>query len=287
MLDFLHKAHHKKQGGIWKYADFYAENIKEENRLVLEDGSTELSENKNLNKYLNIEHLYFKREDENETGSLKGRSLAYQVSLNKQRGAGAMVISTSGNAGIAAAAYAKKAGIKIFIFISPKTEKRKIADMQKYGPVIVKSRRAIRFANYASAKFTLPNLRPSVDDDSIEGFKSIALEIADEVADIDAIFTFVTSGSSFIGIYRGFEKYRQLGKIDKIPGMYAVQSGEITSIAEEFEENGCLIAKETYLDEEEIKAGQLGSRNTKRKKEILDIIQKKRRKGDLRNRCRN
>jgi len=52
------------------------------------------------------------------------------------------VISTSGNAGIAAAAYCQKAGIKLYIFISPETEKEKIAEMQKYGPIIIMSKKS-------------------------------------------------------------------------------------------------------------------------------------------------
>lgn len=274
MLEFLDKI--KREKSIWKYADFYAEKIAEDNQLMLHDGDSPLQENEEMNKLLGLEHLYLKREDKNETGSLKGRSLAYQISLNKQRGAKAVTISTSGNAGIAAAAYAKEAGMRIFIFISPDTEKAKIAAMQKYDPFIIKSSRAMRFANYASAKYKIPNLRPSVDDDSIEGFKSIAFEIADEAGNVDAVFTFVTSGSSFIGMYRGFERYLRDGKIAKMPKMYAVQSGNIFSIAEEFEENAGLIAAQKAPTEgvKGLKAGQLGVKNTKRKAEILDIIEK-------------
>lgn len=334
MLDFLRKIY-KKQGSIWKYADFYAEKIDEGNRLMLGDGGTELLEDKDITKIFNtkcntprlsrppllreesthpifiasdknhsplegndaihnacpVEHLYFKREDQNECGSIKGRSLCYQVSLNKQRGEKALVISTSGNAGIAAAAYARRAGMKLFVFLSPDTEKGKIVDMQKYDPVIIRSRRAMRLANYAAVKYELPNLRPSIDDDSIEGFKSIAFEIADEAGDVDAVFTFVTSGSSFVGMYRGFEAYVKLEKIKKIPRMYAVQSGEIHSIAEKFEGNSCLIKKENYgkdilmqdtdlpADKKELRAGKFGVRNTRRKKEILDIIEKTEGKG--------
>ncbi|MDD3190528.1 MAG: pyridoxal-phosphate dependent enzyme [Candidatus Pacebacteria bacterium] len=274
MLDFLFK-NPKKQGGIWKYADFYAEKIGEKDRLILGDGNTPLEENRSINNILGIEHLYFKREDKNECGSLKGRSLAYQISLAKERGFKNITISTSGNAGIATAAYARKANMRAFIFISPDTDEAKVADIQKYNPITIKSKRAIRLANYVAAKYTMPNLRPSLDDDSIEGFKSIAFEITDEVGDVDAVFTFVTSGSSFIGMYRGFEKYFAMEKNRKIPKMYAVQSGEIFSIAEEFDENRDNINSINNPNEdEESRAGRLGVKNTARKKEVLDIIKK-------------
>lgn len=265
MFGFLRKKVVKKQG-IWEYADFYAENIPSDSRLILKDGETGLVEKMDINHDLGIEHLFFKREDENESGSLKGRSLAYQVSLAKKRGEKNLVISTSGNAGIALSAYAKEAGIKAFVFISPETESGKIADMQKYNPVIIKSSRPIRLANYAAAKYKIKNLRPSVDEDSIEGFQSIAFEVSDEVGEVDAMFTFVTSGSSFVGIYRGFEKYFQLGKIKNIPHMYAVQSGEIVSA---FTEGNIPSEKD-----QDSSAGRLGIKKTRRQTEILDIISK-------------
>lgn len=261
----------KRRESIWKYADFYVPKIAKSNRLALRDGGTTLLEDRKLSSEAGLEHLYMKREDENSTGSLKGRSLAYQMSLQKQRGAKAIVLSTSGNAGVAAAAYAREAGIKAFIFISPSTEGAKIADMQQYAPVIIRSQRAMRLANYAAAKYKLSNLRPSVDDTSIEGFKSIAFELAQAKGEIDAVFTFVTSGSSFVGIYRGFEAYRQADKLQKLPRLYAVQSGEIYSIAEEFEENGCMIASENITPDGP-SAGRLGVKHTQRKSELLEII---------------
>ncbi len=271
MLEFLEKM--KKEKSIWRYANFYAQEVLETNQLVLGDGDTPLEENEEANRLLKFKHLYFKREDKNETGSLKGRSLAYQLSLAKQKGATAAVISTSGNAGIAAAAYAKEAGMKMFIFISPDTENAKIADMQKYDPVIIKSDRAIRFGSYVAAHYKIPNLRPSRDEDSIEGFKSVAFEIAEEAAEVDAVFTFVTSGSSFVGMYRGFQRYFEEGKIKKLPRMYAVQTGEIFSIAEEFAENEAMIGmRPQSTGEGEPVAGQLGVKHTPRKEEILEII---------------
>jgi threonine synthase len=275
MLEFLEKM--KKEKSIWRYANFYAQEVLETNQLVLDDGDTPLEENEEANRLLKFKHLYFKREDENETGSLKGRSLAYQMSLAKQRGATSAVISTSGNAGIAAAAYAKEAGMKMFIFISPDTENAKIADMQKYDPIIIKSDRAIRFANYVAARYKIPNLRPSRDEDSIEGFKSVAFEIAEQTegAGVDAVFTFVTSGSSFIGMHRGFQRYFEEGRLKKLPRMYAVQTGEIFSIAEEFVENDAMIGmRPQAAGEGKPAAGQLGVKHTPRKDEILDIIKK-------------
>ena len=269
----------KNEKGVWRYAEFYDEFIKQGNRLELNNKSVGELEVENINKSLkNINHLYFKREDENETGSLKNRSLAYQVSLAKQNNKKELVISTSGNAGIAAAAYCRKAGIKLYIFISPETEKAKIAEMQKYNPIIIKSKRAIRLANYLAAKYKIENLRPSASDSSIEGFKSITFEIFENPGEVDAIFTFVTSGSSFVGIGRAYQYLLENKEIEKIPRLYAVQSGDVFSVASEFD-SSCLSSKHTHrnppnppFQRGNSQAGNLGIKNTRRKKEILGFI---------------
>ena len=272
--DFQNKIQ-KNEKGVWRYAEFYDEFIKLENRLSLNNGKTREIEIKDINKLLNIKHLYFKREDENEAGSLKDRSLAYQISLAKQNNKKELVISTSGNAGIAAAAYCQEAKIKLYIFISPETEKAKIAEMRKYNPIIIKSKRAIRLANYLSAKYKIENLRPSANDFSIEGFKSIAFEIFENLGEVDAIFTFVTSGSSFVGIGRAYQYLLKNKEIEKMPRLYAVQSGDIFSVAEEFD-NSCLSSKHTPSLSQEgnnfFQAGKFGIKNTRRKKEVLGFI---------------
>ncbi|MEA1936756.1 MAG: pyridoxal-phosphate dependent enzyme [Patescibacteria group bacterium] len=240
----------RNEKGVWRYAEFYDELIKPENRLKLNNEGTRELEIEDENKSLkNINHLYFKREDENKTGSLKDRSLAYQVSLAKQNNKKDLVISTSGNAGISAAAYCRKAKIKLYIFISPETEKAKIAEMQKYQPIIIKSKRAIRLANYLSAKYKIENLRPSANDSSLEGFKAIAFEIFENLGEVNAIFTFVTSGSSFVGIGRAYQYLLENKEIEKMPRLYAVRGEEEFSVA-----------------------GKLGIKNTRRRKEILEII---------------
>lgn len=259
----------KTEKGIWRYANFYDEFIKPENRLSLDNGSMGEIEIESMNKLLNINHLYFKREDKNITGSIKERSLAYQVSLAKQNGKKELVISTSGNAGIAAATYCQKAGIKLYIFISPETEKAKIAEMQKYNPIIIESKRAIRLANYLSAKYKIENLRPSVSDSSIEGFKSIAFEVFENLGEVDAIFTFVTSGSSFVGIGRAYRYLYENKEINKLPKLFAVQGGNIFSVTEEFKNK---LDNEGDTSTRRLQAGRFGAKNTRRKKEIINLI---------------
>ena len=88
MPNFQNKIEKNKKG-VQRYTGFYDKFIKSENRLSLNgknnnknNGGTKEIEIGEINKLLKIGHLYFKREDENETGSLKDRSLVYRISLN-------------------------------------------------------------------------------------------------------------------------------------------------------------------------------------------------------------
>lgn len=221
----------EKVAGIWRFSNLYAEKVPPAFRLNLGDGQTPLIENTRLAREVGLEQLYFKREDENASGSLKGRSLAYQISLLSSRGQKACVLSTSGNAGIAAARYGAAAGIRVIVLLSPRTERAKLAEMSVFRPLIIVSKRAPRLANYIAAKYKLDNLRPTLDDASLEGFKSIAWEMDEAGAKFDAVFTFVTSGSSFLGMYEAFQADLSRGKLTKLPRMFAVQAGSVNSLA--------------------------------------------------------
>lgn len=272
----------KDKYNLWRYARLYNPYIELSYQLTLEEGWTKELEIRPLTKALGLNHLWFKREDLNPTGSHKARSLAYQVSKYHQEGKNLLVISSSGNAAISAAAYCRLAGIKLVVFISPLTPRPKIDQLGLLGAMVVSTPKPINMARYAARHFDLVNLRPSVDDASIEGFKSIAFEIYEKGLDPEAIFVFPTSGSSLIGIGRGFidlkEKY---GQIAKLPQIHAVQSGKITSVVKDFSPDNRAQSTEhrPVKEEEETLAGYLGVKNTPRKEEIVKMIRLTKGKG--------
>ncbi|MDI6792782.1 MAG: pyridoxal-phosphate dependent enzyme [bacterium] len=277
MQDFMIE---KDKYNLWRYAHLYAPYIKPSYQLTLEEGWTKELEIRPLTESLGLEHLWFKREDLNPTGSHKARSLAYQVSKYHQEGKNLLVISSSGNAAISAAAYCRLAGIKLVVFISPLTPKFKIEQLNLFEPVVISTPKPINMARYAARHFNLVNLRPSVDDASIEGFKSIGFEIHEKGLEPEAIFVFPTSGSSLLGIGRAFlELKEKYGRSGQIPQIHAVQSGKITSVVKDFVEDSlntatCSAKSRGCPDseEEESLAGYLGVKNTPRKEEILKMI---------------
>ena len=187
----------------WRYAALYEPAVDEPHRLSLGEGSTPLVRVPGLERALRVARVWVKREDLAPGGSHKARSLAYRVSLALQRGEPALAISSSGNAAVAASMYAAAAGLRLFAFVSPETNLAKLRWLERPGTTVIASPRPRNLARYAGRLFGIPNLTPSLDPLSIEGFTSIAAELVEALdTEVDHVFTFATSGSSLVGMGR-------------------------------------------------------------------------------------
>lgn len=168
---------------------------------------------------------WLKREDENVVGSHKFRSLSYQLATVYSTGGRAAVLSSSGNAAIAASRYAATAGVRLLLLLSPDTPPAKLAALTHSANVtVVLSSRARRLAKYAATRYKLPDLRPSVDPNAAIGLRTLGFEIYEQLPTVANIFTFVTSGASLLGIYQAFVELRKLGAIARLPRLYGVYS---------------------------------------------------------------
>lgn len=221
---------------IWRYAAFYP-SIKEENQLTLGEGDTAEIYNRGMAVKLGFAELIFKREDANPNGSHKDRMLAYQISRAKENGAKALIISSSGNAAVSAAAYCQKAGITLFAFISPKTDQGKISTIANFGAYVIISKYSLTLSDLAAKDLSIKNLRSGANENSYQGLKSIAFELFEHCRDIDAIFIPTSSASTLLAINSAFADLLDLGEVRKIPALFAVQTANIHPIASYFDRN--------------------------------------------------
>lgn len=204
------------------------------------------------------EEIIFKREDLNPTGSLKDRGLAYQVSKAFSEGKKNLLLSSSGNAAIAAAAYCQIAKIGLQVFISPKVNSKKLAEIRKYSPLIVFSNRPLSDSIKVAKKEGFFNLRPSTEAIGPEGYKTIALEIVRDYGRIEDIFLPVSSATAMVGIYKGFKS------LGFLPRIHACQSTKVFSIAGAFDKD--------YTPTPTSLVEALVAKFTPRKEEALEII---------------
>lgn len=217
----------KNTFGIWRYSSLYRKKVKENFRLYFGEGNTPLqlvlAEKQNF--------LFVKREDLNPFGSFKIRGVLYQICLAWQKGEKKFCISSTGNAGLASAGICYKKKFPLYIFL-PKDfaskKKKLLKRIEVFSPKKVffkenPTKEALKF----SKKRKIFNLTPSLDKFSSEGFKSIGFEIYEVFKNFPfekiSIFSFSSSGSSFIGIGESFKLLKKLKLIDNLPHLYAIK----------------------------------------------------------------
>lgn len=234
--------------GIWKY-HFYYPKLSKKFWLSLKEGDT---------AEIQVGKIIFKREDQNPTGSIKDRGMAYQISRAFGEGRKNLVISSSGNAAISAAAYCQLAKIKLHTFVSPKIKQDKLKKLKEQKAEIFFSRRPVSEATRFSLEKGFLNLRPSIQEVGSEGYKSLAFEIQQNLGKVDSIFIPVSSGTALAGIGEG---YKILGYF---PQFHVVQTAAVCPIARIFDKD--YQAKKTSL------ADALVAKVTPRKEQILNLI---------------
>lgn len=236
------------QRGIWQY-HFYYPPLEEKFRLSLGEGQTAIE------KY---EGIFFKREDQNPTGSFKDRGLAYQISWAYEQGFNDLVLSTSGNAGIAAAAYCQLVKIKLHVFVSPAVNHAKLAKIKQFGCQIKITSRPVSGAVKFAKTNQFFNLRPSQQKEGFEGYKSIAFEIHQNQGKIDSLFIPVSSGTALVGVAEGFKF------LDYLPQLHLVQTTAVCPMARIFDKD--------YLATKTSMAEALVAKVTPRKEEVISLV---------------
>lgn len=183
---------------------------------------------------MGLRRLAFKREDLNPTGSHKDRGAAFQVSAYRHArpALSGLVVSSSGNAAIAGAAYAREAGLALAAFVAPGTARGKLERLLGEGALVVVTRHAITMATEVAAALDVPNLRPSTDPLAVEGFLTIGWELTEarSGADADDVFIFASSGTSFVALGRSALRCGDVGATWR-PRLHVVQGTRAHPIA--------------------------------------------------------
>jgi len=234
--------------GIWKFSQALSP-LEKKFWLTLDEGSTPVAKKG---------EVFFKREDFNPTGSLKDRGMAFQISQSYQEGRKDLVISSSGNAAISAAAFCSLSGINLHAFVSQKIQSQKLAELKKFKPKIYLSGRSVSDSIKFAKKNGYKNLRPSIDKFGPEGYKTIAFELFKQVGRFNDLFLPVSSATALVGIAQGFKL------LGFMPRFHACQSTMIFTIAGFYDQDFSKTA--TSL------ASSLVARLTPRNKEAREII---------------
>jgi threonine synthase len=227
--------------GMWRYRRFLPLSPGEA-PVSLGEGGTPLLEFDRSTRDLGLGQVWLKDESTNPTGSFKARGLAMAVTRAAAAGAESFVIPTAGNAGVALAAYAARAGRPATVFAPITTPKTILAQIRAFGAELTLIDGHIgdcgRAANELSARtgaFDLSTLREPY---RIEGKKTLGLELAEQLGWTlpDAIIYPAGGGTGLIGMWRAFGELRTASWLQgQVPRLFAVQSSGCAPVVRAWE----------------------------------------------------
>jgi len=123
--------------GLWRYAELLP--LLDLDHIVsLGEGSTPLIKVNNLGAMLGLKNLYIKDERQGPTGSFKDRQASVAISVMVELGIHEAVVASTGNVAIAYSAYAARAGIKMWSFLTSLVPGEKMREVAIYGGEVIK-----------------------------------------------------------------------------------------------------------------------------------------------------
>jgi threonine synthase len=216
--------------GLWRYRRL----LPVERRtaeISLGEGGTPLVAVPDLANELGAEQVWIKDESRNPTWTFKDRNAAVTISKAVEFGAGAVVVSTSGNHGVAIAAYAVRAGLECVVLSYPGLPESARSLIRAFGARLVITEPDERWELMAEGIrehgwYPASNYTdiPTNGAYGHEGYKTIAYEIADTLGTAPDVVCVPTAyGEGLFGIWKGFDELRRLGKARRGPTMVACE----------------------------------------------------------------
>lgn len=200
--------------------------------VSLGEGRTPSFDLAELAKELGIGRLSAKHEGMNPTGSHKDRMSSQAVTRALDVKAGSVVLASSGNAAVSAAAYCAAAGLA--------------CEVAAYGDLPPAYARALKILGARRVSFDRSmdrwlHVRRRVEEEGafpltnycmppvgsptfgVEGYRAIAFECAREGCVPDHVIVPTARGDLLWGIYSGFRDLHEAGLVAKVPRMWAVE----------------------------------------------------------------
>jgi threonine synthase len=173
--------------------------------------------------------IYAKYEGLNPTGSFKDRGMTLAVSKALEGGAKAVACASTGNTAASAAAYAARAGMTAIVILpAGYVALGKVAQSLMYGARIVQVEGnfddALRLTRELTERFPVA-LVNSVNPHRLEGQKTLAFEVVDELGDAPHYHALpVGNAGNITAHWMGYKAYFAAGQASRLPRMLGFQA---------------------------------------------------------------
>lgn len=228
-----------RQQDLWRYRELLP--VRNPNiSLSLGEGYTPLIRAGNLGMMLGCPNIFIKDERQGPTASFKDRQASVTIAALKEAGITEMVAASTGNVAISYSAYASRAGMKLWAFVTSLVPSVKMREIALYGSQVIKITGSYDQCKQVAAEFA--RQRKLYLDmgartiTSIEAMKTIAFEIAEQLTAAlgpgentslrtpDWYVQAISGGMGPLGVHKGFREMQQMGWVDKIPAFAPIQA---------------------------------------------------------------
>lgn len=230
---------------IWRYRELLPVRTPNPD-LSIGEGGTPLIRAVNLGMMLGCPNIFIKDERQGPTSSFKDRQAAIAISALKEAGISEIVVASTGNVAIAYSAYAARAGIRVWAFLTSLVPAAKMREVALYGTQVIKVTGSYDQAKQVAAEFA--RQRGLYFDlgarsvPSLESMKTIAFEVAEQLTALigtpdrtesgitplwqapDWYFQSVSGGIGPLGTLKGFYELRDMSFITTVPKMANIQT---------------------------------------------------------------
>ncbi len=225
---------------IWRYLDILpVESARYAPPVHI--GFTPLYPSRNLGRQLGLSSLFIKDDGRNPSASFKDRAGAIVLADVLERGEKNIAGASTGNAASSLACLSAGLGVKPIIFVPEAAPVAKIAQLLVFGATVIAVKgnydQAFDLCLKACEEYGWYNRNTGFNPYTREGKKTCSFEIIEQLGwnCPDYIVVPVGDGNIITGIWKGFRDFHELGLIDRMPKLIAVQSGESDSIKRAFE----------------------------------------------------
>lgn len=236
------------QSGVWRYREMFPFLEDESKVVTLREGNTPLLSASEAAKYGGLDHLTFKHQGFNPTGSFKDNGMTCGASQARQLGKHKVACVSTGNTSASLAAYASAAGLAPIIFLPHgNISFGKLAQALEYGAVTIQVEAnfdqilaLVRLLADRCGIYLLNSINPF----RIEGQKSIVIEMLDQldwhVPDWIVLPGGNLGNTSAFG--KGLLEMRSLGLIDRLPRIAVIQAAGAAPFYEFMKTGGSFVS---------------------------------------------
>lgn len=225
--------HLDRNRGLWAFESF----LDTERAVTLGEGWTPLVDAPEWDTRFKLESVF-------PTGSFKDRGAALTISRAAELGVDRVVEDSSGNAGLAIATYAARAGIDAEIYVPADAKPGKLRAIERTGADVRRiegSRGDVTDACVEAVErgdgwYASHAWNPAF----FRGTATFALELAAQRDwDVpDAVLAPLGHGTLFLGAYRGFRALQAAGWTDEVPRLLGAQATGAAPVADALHDAG-------------------------------------------------